>query len=325
MNLSVDEQIYRLPKAELRSRTGGVSYPEFKRLLRPRYGVVWRDILVGYAALVVLMALMFLAQRTSPWLGAISLLPAALLFGYAFAYLNLFFHEAAHRNLAADPAWSDCLADWFVGIFFGQSIAAYRVVHFGHHQHHGTPLDSEHSYFDPCNMRFILGSIFGVRAFRVARQRGAISEVEPSIRRAARVALLRGMFLNGTVVLTTFFTGHWMAGVAWALGMLSVFPFFNALRQLLEHRDELASDHSNYSEIAHGRINRLFGDSLLAQTLGGAGFNRHLLHHWEPQLSYTRLKELEEFVLDCDCAPLFRQKQTTYSGTFFRLFRGARS
>jgi len=32
---------------------------------------------------------------------------------------------------------------------------------------------------------------------------------------------------------------------------------------------------------------RLFGDDFFSCTFGGAGFNRHLLHHWEPQISYT--------------------------------------
>src|SRR5262249_47188483 len=112
--------------------------------------------------------------------------------------------------------------------------------------------------------------------------------------------------------------------VAWAAGLLSVYPFFNALRQLLEHRDELADDSVNYAEVAHGRINRLFGDSLLAQAVGGAGFNRHLLHHWEPQVSYTRLADVEAFVLKTDYAELFRSRQTTYPRAFRELARFGR-
>jgi hypothetical protein len=132
------------------------------------------------------------------------------------------------------------------------------------------------------------------------------------------------LLLNGLIVGGHLMAGYWAASIAWTLGILSFFPFFNAVRQLLEHRDELAADDLNYSEVAHGRVSRLFGDSLLAQTLGGAGFNRHLLHHWEPQISYTRLKELEMFVLDCDCADLFRQRQTTYTGMFLHFIRRRR-
>jgi fatty acid desaturase len=246
----------------------------------------------------------------------------SLFFGFVFAYLNLFFHEAAHWNLARNRKVSDRLADSFIGIFFGQSIEAYRTVHFGHHQNHGTPIDSEHSYFDVMNMRFFVGSLFGVRALQVARQREKFAgDTERKIKSASRRALVCGILLNGLIVAGSLWAGYWGLAIAWAAGLASVFPFFNAARQLLEHRDELADDSANYAEIAHGRVNRLFGDSLLAQTLGGAGFNRHLLHHWEPQISYTRLPELELFVMQTDYAELFQQRQTTYGRTFLQLIK----
>ena len=99
------------------------------------------------------------------------------------------------------------------------------------------------------------------------------------------------------------------------------FPFFGALRQLLEHRDEYADPTVDYAVIEHGAIHRLFGDGLIANTLGGVGFNRHLLHHWEPQVSYTRLRELECYLIDTESAVYLREHQTTYWQTFWRMFR----
>jgi fatty acid desaturase len=325
MNLSPDEQIYKIAKSSLRS-VGGMGYAEFKRSLRPRYFIVWRDIFLGYVALAVPSLLLIQVQRLAgTWIVALAIPVAAVLYGFIFAYLNLFMHEAAHWNLAANETLNDRLANGLIGVFFGQSVQAYRLVHFRHHQHHGTPLDAEHSYFDPLNARFFAGALLGIRAFQVARKRDAcVSSEERLLRRGSRHNLLQGMLLNGIIVVGAFLAGHWAISVAWAAGMLGLFPFFNALRQLLEHRDEQASDETDYSKVAHGRINRLFGDSLLAQTLGGAGFNRHLLHHWEPQISYTRLQELEAFVLDCECAPLFHQRQTTYTRVFLRLLRWRR-
>ena len=66
-------------------------------------------------------------------------------------------------------------------------------------------------------------------------------------------------------------------------------------------------------------MNRLFGDGPLASTVGSAGFNRHAIHHWEPQLSYTRLADLEAYLLRTDAAPLVRERQTSYADTFLRL------
>lgn len=75
----------------------------------------------------------------------------------------------------------------------------------------------------------------------------------------------------------------------------------------------------DYSTQPHGAVNRLFGDGPLASTLGGAGFNRHLLHHWEPQISYTRLRELEVYLLRTDAAEGVRMRQSTYLETFWAL------
>src|SRR5688572_24177350 len=62
---SVDDQIYEIPKSKLLDHSGQ-SYYEFKRKLTPRYFVVWRDIIAGYAALSI-VALGLLAVQTAPW------------------------------------------------------------------------------------------------------------------------------------------------------------------------------------------------------------------------------------------------------------------
>ena len=74
-----------------------------------------------------------------------------------------------------------------------------------------------------------------------------------------------------------------------------------------------------YRRIDHGPVNRLFGSGPLASTAGSAGFNRHAIHHWEPQLSYTRLANVEAYLLRTDAAPLIRERQTSYADTFLRL------
>jgi fatty acid desaturase len=101
--------------------------------------------------------------------------------------------------------------------------------------------------------------------------------------------------------------------------MVGTFPFFVAVRQLLEHRDEFATKGTDYFKVAHGAINRLFGTGPLASTLGGAGFNRHLLHHFAPQIPSTRLKEFEEYLMNTAFADYIKPRQTTYIRTFRKL------
>lgn len=93
--------------------------------------------------------------------------------------------------------------------------------------------------------------------------------------------LLIGAALNGAIVIVAIMMSWYILAASWTIGILVVFPFFGAVRQLLEHRGEYAHKSQDYTLIPHGEVNRMFGDGPLASTLGAAGFNRHLLHSWE--------------------------------------------
>src|SRR5205085_2950295 len=98
----------------------------------------------------------------------------ALLLGFGQAFIQLFFHEAAHYNLAPGRERNDRLANLFVGAIHGLEIGAYRLVHFEHHRRLGTAMDSERSYFDPLNMRFLAEALLGVKGLRVLMRRGVL-------------------------------------------------------------------------------------------------------------------------------------------------------
>ena len=301
----------------------GRKYREFKSSLAPRYWRAWVQIALGYLAMT-LVGLGLCALLPMPWWGA--LLAASVggvVIGYSMAFVNLFFHEAAHHNLAKNRARNDLLANLFIGLPIGATIQNYRPIHFGHHRHHGTPMDTERSYFDPLNTRFLVESLFGIRTIRAIAYRSALEEKPATSKMPSKVGsvmIVGGVFFNLLIVTTLFWQDLWPLAVAWVGGVFVVFPFLAALRQVLEHRDEHASADVNYREVSHGRINRLFGDGPLSTTLGGAGFNRHLLHHWEPQVSCTRLKDLEAFLLDTELGDELRGRQTTYPSIFARLF-----
>ena len=126
---------------------------------------------------------------------------------------------------------------------------------------------------------------------------------------------------NATIVLTSFWLGHWQFSLAWAGGVIVFFPFFGALRQLLEHRDLEADASADFTQTNHGRVSRIFMVGWLSNTFGGAGFVRHMLHHWDPQASYTRLRDIEDFLLNTEkCGDIIKRSRTTYSRTFIDLF-----
>jgi len=84
------------------------------------------------------------------------------------------------------------------------------------------------------------------------------------------------------------------------------------LRQLLEHRNEMADKKTDYTIVAHGKITRIFNSNLFASMYGSAGFTRHLLHHLEPQISYTNLNQLELFLQETIIAPQLKKQKTSY-------------
>ena len=304
----------------------GVPYPEFRRSLSPKYAVVWRDIFIGYLALALTAGWAIIMDTQYPvvWM-PLTVFSCALSFGYAHHYIQLFFHEATHYNLIRDRKINDCLANIFIGLLVGQNIKTYRPIHLMHHQHLGTPEDTEHSYFEALSPRFILESLTGIRVIKVLSNRReiplqSISNASNEQKSSFNYMPLCGVALNGAIVLGTMALGYWSLSISWVIGLIVIFPFLGSVRQLLEHRSEYAQDAVDYSKVPHGKTNRMFGTGVIASTFGAAGFNRHFLHHWDMGISYTRLSDLEKFLLDTEVAPTLRGHQTGYFQTFGKLF-----
>lgn len=305
-----------------------IPYQEYKKSLKPRFGIVWRDILLGYVAIGAAFTGIILAILYLPLIWMLLIVPAGALFmGYFLAYLNLFIHEASHYNIHADRKVNDKLANLFLCLPFGMEIQNYRMIHWEHHRLLGTPDDTEHSYFNALNLRFILESLTGIRVLRIMlfRSRQVQKPGTPQAgmsKQKGRIMLLCGALLNAALLTAAFLIGLWPFAVAWALAMGVCYPFFGSIRQLLEHRDELAKATVDYSKTPHGKLSRLFRANLLSNSFGGAGFTRHMLHHWDPNISYTNLPEVEKFLLSTDaCRAIIDESRTTYTRTFFKLLR----
>jgi fatty acid desaturase len=297
----------------------GQSYVDFRKTLTPRYGRVWAEIVAGHVALWGSLAVILAAGPRWGWLLVI---PIACAVGYAMAFLQLYFHEAAHFLLASTKANNDRLANAFIGLLVGQDIAAYRVVHFDHHRHLGTTEDTERGYFESLSIGFIAESALLLRVFKFLMARGPRIEKQAKTPRQ-RLMLLGGISMHGGLLLALAGIGAWPAILAWIIGMASIFPLFASIRPLLEHRDVAASRDKDYAKEDHGEVHRLFSDGPIASTLGGAGFNRHLLHHWEPQISCTRLAELEAFLSKTNAAPVLDAARSDYRAVFVELLRAS--
>jgi hypothetical protein len=134
--------------------------------------------------------------------------------------------------------------------------------------------------------------------------------------------LVAGAVFHLVVLAIAFLTGNWPFGIAWIAGFGIFFSFFAAIRQVLEHRDELAKAKTDFYKEPHGKVSRLFNNTIISSSFGSAGFTRHMIHHWDPQVSYTRLKDIEDFLIRSEkTADIIQSSRTSYSATLKKLIR----
>lgn len=298
----------------------GISYAEFREKLAPRFRTVALDIVKGYFFLLSIAAAIILFSRSFPGYSWIIILPGAVLLGYTAAYLALFIHEAGHFNIHPDKKTNDRLATILLCLPFGLSIRSYRKIHWQHHLHLGTPQDTEVSYFHALRGLFLAETLTGIHLLKTMLRKENNQVLTRQQKRESRTMLALAVLFHGLVLLAAFLTANGMFAISWIAGFGIFFPFFATLRQVLEHRDELAHHATNFFKEPHGKISRLFVHTLLSSSFGSAGFTRHLIHHWDPQVSYTRLKDIEIFLEDCEkTAPLLKESRTTYRRVFRKL------
>jgi fatty acid desaturase len=311
------------------------SWRKFRATLKPKYWRAWAEILFCLAMLLGGYAAHF---GLTWYLGNLAGVVAAPLFaawlGFWLNALLTFGHEAAHYNLSASKSRNDALADWSIWLFFPQSSKSYRKSHWQHHLHLGDPQDTEISYHNCASPWFLTRAITGIYLLELMARYALGAGAKPKLQaaqskpsRAARLGHLLAVARSGTthtvLIGVPLYFHCYSTSVAWLAGAALVFPFLATVRQLLEHRAEDAHCATNYREVAHGPVNRMFGKNLFSRFYGAAGFNRHLLHHWDPTVSYTCFDEMESFFKETRFGAQIEKSQTTYSSNLILLAKKA--
>ena len=306
------------------SDNNGISYTAFRQTLKPRYHKVAADILKGYIFLFLISALIILLTDRFPSFWWLFSLIGAVLIGYTIAYLALFIHEAGHFNLHPDKKINDRLATVFLCMPLGVSIKSYRKIHWQHHVHLGSPRDAEVSYFHALTKLFFVETLTGIHVMRAVLRKDGNNVLTPAQKKESHWMLLAGMLYHLLILTVSFLTGNWPFAICWVLGNTIFFPFFFTIRQILEHRDELATASTNYYKHPHGKVSRLFVNTLVSSSFGSAGFTRHMIHHWDPQISYTRLRDIEDFLARSPrTESIIRHSKTSYRKVLKTLLRAS--
>ena len=301
----------------------GETWEHFAKTLAPDYRAVWRDAVRCYAMLAAgAAAHLWLVTAAGERRGLAAVPLLTLWLGFWFASLMLLVHEAAHFNVHPDKATNDRLANYLLGAVVGEEIARYRAVHWQHHLRLGTLEDTEVSYRRAPTPALLLQTLTGIPILRVLRARTRQAATSGGAERplpAAYPALVRFAALHGCIVLVMLGFGHWSTALGWLTGLVMGYPFWGSLRKILEHRSFDARLDADYAQVAHGPVNRLFGSDVFSRMFGYAGFNRHLLHHWYPQASYTRFDDYEAFLMRTELAAAVNAARTTYWRAFRQL------
>jgi fatty acid desaturase len=299
----------------------GVRWVDYRRTLTPRYGVVWRDITVTYVFLLVGLATATAAERFGwpPW---VVVAVTAVWSGYWLHSLFLFGHEAAHRNLAPTRRANDRLGDWLVWLLFGSTTRNYRRTHMAHHAHLGDHGDSETTYHLCMSVLNMLKATVGLHVLEVLLRKAKAER--KTTRESGVLASARSAVAHLAVVVGLWSAGAPVVALSWVIGVVSVFPLLATVRTIVEHRRADAACDVDFTTTRHGAVNRMFGTGVIARYFGSAGFNRHLLHHWDPAISYTRFDEMERFFSATPLAAEMDASRTSYGAAVKTLMAEAR-
>jgi fatty acid desaturase len=306
----------------------GRTWRSVRKELTPRWAVVWMDIAVR---LVLLGAGVY----SFGWIDQLPLSLRVPLYGVASVWIGFwlhslfpFYHEAAHLNLLPKPRWNDFVATLTFGVFLGIGMKRYRKTHWQHHLELGTERDSENDYFSPMSVGALLASLSGatfvlnvLRQRFAARGRGSAHAMNLPVSADRESILLFTIVLHLSIAASLAWVFSPMAACAWLVGLAAFYPFFSKVRNALEHRSLGASNSGPYDVHRYGPVNRMFGGGLFPRMFGSAGFNAHLLHHWDPSISYTRFAEMEAFLERSPIAPEVEAARSSYLRVFLEMIR----
>jgi fatty acid desaturase len=295
----------------------GTSYRDIRAGLSPRWGVVLIDALATWLALAAIVGIAIAVPGSAVVVAVVVTILAALGIGVCVHRLGLFVHEGVHNNVAPGRL-NDVVTNVLGGVATVTDVRDYRPVHLAHHRYLGTDADTERTYMSRLDPGFLLRAATGVHVLAVMRRRRALADTAAGRHVAVTVA---GALFHVAVVVVLALLGYWAAAVAWLIGVSAVYPVVQSTRQLLEHRHDAAvGDLTEHPENLRP-FTRLFSSDPLGPVVGGAGFNRHLLHHWDPGLSYTQFRRLERWLRTTEAEHLMAPRRGTYRRTFRRLWR----
>lgn len=294
-----------------------ISYGDFRKHLTPKYLKNSLPILSSH--LYIVFCVIFISKINAPGIPQILVISALSIVGGLLAHrILLLVHEGAHFHLAKDRKFNDFLTNTFCGVFVGTEVKTYRKIHNKHHQDLGLTTDPENSYAEEFDFTWIFAAFSGLKVLRTFKKREGIESSKKQL-----LIMLFSISIHLTFVLSMLRLELLNVAIFWVLSFFVVMPGIAALRNVLEHRFEMPS-------LANPQLwgtlspemrvtTRLFTKKRISMLFGSAGFDRHLLHHWDPSIAAINLPAVHQFLLTTELKEMLESLPTTYTEAFLQL------
>ena len=306
----------------------GITYGIFRSNLKVNYS---RSRFSVYLNWIAIFFILFLIAKLN---SILVLLTLTVILSLLQHRILLVIHEGAHFLFSKSRTANDIFSNVFSGWFVLNSVQKYRESHLQHHRNLGTPNDPEATYMDTLDLTWMLAAISGLKTLksvlRVNRLRN--NKVIPTKKNYSGLYVpIIGAITHFSICYIFLALINYKLFLIWFLSTYILAPLLGILRNLLEHRYVEAVDpriwevllDSKGMKVREVNLNvttRIFTQSVLSKFYGSMGFTRHLIHHWDPSISFQNLKFVHAFLLDTHIGPLMKLTDSTYTRAFIALW-----
>jgi fatty acid desaturase len=320
-----------LPGLSKLTNSKGELYGDFRKRLLPNYLRIQWSILLTFLTCVAL-SVVIISNDVVPVLLLVGVVPLSLL---QLRLLNVI-HEGAHYLLARTRPANDLFCNLVAGWIFVVAVDQYRITHIEHHRNLGEPGDPENAHMDELDLTWLASAFSGLRTIKTLLLRkqirhDVVREREKTPSASHWIVPVCGSLIHLTILSLIMVGGINLGEACWIAATYFVTPGLGMLRNLLEHRYVGNVDPSVWDALLDNpaalkvtqATTRTFTKSILSQLYGSMGFTRHLLHHWDPSISFQNLKEVHNFILDSKIGTLVASTDTTFTRQFASLWKKA--
>lgn len=309
------------------TNTSGVTYGDFRKTLKVRYSQIQLGIVFSFLSIFMLI---YLSDKTKN-LVLLSIIAICLSLT-EHRILNVL-HEGSHYLLSKSRNFNDFFCNIFAGWFVLSDVDQYRITHIEHHRNLGSEFDPENAHMEKLDLTWLISLFSG---FNTLRRMGVRTKSRNNLGPRAQAKLRHllvpviGLLLHALVVVVVYKYLSLHVLILWVVATFVLTPALGILRNLLEHKYVEGVDAAIWYQIV-GRekpedvvktvTTRTFTRSLLSRLYGSMGFTRHLLHHWDPSISFANLGLVHNFLLETPLEENLRKVDSTFTSTFIHLWR----